>query len=271
MDDMRIEQHGASGIVARAKAIITRPASEWPIIATETTPPMKVLVGYAIPLALIGPVATLIGQSLFGMPALLGTVSLGLGTLLTLAVTSFVMALVSLFVVAFAANFLSPKFDGRNDFPAAFRLVAYAMTASWVAGIFGLVPALAILSLLGLYSLYLFYKGATPMMGVPAEKAGFYTVVTVVVAIVVNIIASVIIGAITAPALMASGAFGGVAAGGDQVNVDLGDLGTMQIDGENQTIDMGEMGNVKVDGDTATITVDGQTITIDTNTGQPVE
>jgi hypothetical protein len=270
MDDMRIHQPGASGIVARAKAIITKPATEWPIIATETTPPMKVLVGYAIPLALIGPVATLIGQSVFGMPALFGTVTLGLGTLLTLAVTSFVMALVSLFVVAFAANFLSPKFDGRNDFPAAFRLVAYAMTASWVAGIFGLVPALAILSLLGLYSLYLFYKGATPMMGVPAEKAGFYTVITVVVAIVINIIASVIVGAITAPALMASGAFGG-AAGGDQVNVDLGDLGTMQIDGENQTIDMGAMGNVKVDGNTATVTVDGQTITINTQTGQPVE
>lgn len=207
MSDFQIEKPDTAGIAARAKGILTRPAAEWPMVAAETTPPAKVLMGYAIPLALIGPIATIIGQSVFGMPTLLGTVRLGIGAIVATAVLGFVMSLVSLFVVSFVANALSTRFGGRNDFPAAFRLVAYSMTAAWLAGIFGIVPALAIVgTLLSLYSFYLFYKGATPVLGVPTDKAGFYTVVTVVAAIIVQFILSILLGLLAAPFVMGSAA-----------------------------------------------------------------
>ncbi len=49
------------------------------------------------------------------------------------------------------------------------------MTASYLSGIFGLVPALAISGIVGPYSLYLFYVGATPVLAVSEDKAiGFY-------------------------------------------------------------------------------------------------
>lgn len=206
MDDKMTTQPAHAGLVERAKAIVLQPKAEWPRIADETTEPMKVLTGYAMPLAAIGPLASLIGGQLFGYNMVFTTVRPSLGTAIGSALTSFVLSLVSLFVVAFVANFLSPRFGGRDSFPAAFRLVAYSMTAAWVAGIFGLVPALAILALVGLYSIYLFYLGASPVMGVPQDKAGGFTAVTILVAILVNIVVATIAASLTGAGTMMMGA-----------------------------------------------------------------
>ena len=56
----------STGLADRAKAIVMQPKAEWPRIAAETTEPTQVLTGYVLPLALIGPVATLIGSQVFG-------------------------------------------------------------------------------------------------------------------------------------------------------------------------------------------------------------
>jgi hypothetical protein len=242
MEDRPSLQAGpAAGIVERAKAILLQPKAEWPRIAGETSSPTSILTGYALPLIAIGPIATLIGSQLFPTSFLGVTYSLGFGFALSTAIASFVFSIIGLFVVAFVANFLSPKFGGKDDWPAAFRLVAYSMTAAWVVGIVGLIPALGILGLLALYSLYLFYLGATPVMGVPQDKSLGYTAITVVAAIVVQIVVGTIAAAMT-------GAFG-FAAGPN-------------IAQETATVDMGELGKVEINGDTATLTVDGQEVEV---------
>jgi len=259
-DDLPIES-GSSGLVARAKAILMQPRAEWPRIAGETTEPMKMLTSYVIPLALIGPIAALIGMQLFGINVLFTTVRPALGFAITTAVTTFVLSLVGVFVLAFIANWLSPKFGGRDNFPAAFRWVAYAMTASWIGGIFGLVPMLSIIGLLfSLYTLYLLYLGSGPMMQVPEDKTLSYTVVTILAAIVLYFVVAMVTAAITGTATMASGAMAGADIA--ETTVDLGELGSMTVDGENQVVDMGELGKVEINGDTATLTVDGQVIEV---------
>ncbi len=240
MEDRPSLQSAGTGIAERAKSILLQPKTEWPRVAGETTPPTQVLLGYALPLIAIGPIATLIGGQLFPTSFLGVTYQIGFGAALSIAVTSFVLAILSLFVVTFVANFLSPKFGGRDDWPAAFRLVAYSMTAAWVVGIVGLIPALGILGLLALYSLYLFYLGATPVLGVPQDKSLGYTVLTVIAAIVVNIVVGVLAGAITGAFYTPSAASG----------VDTA------------TIDMGELGKVEIDGNTATLTVDGEEVEV---------
>jgi len=244
MEDRPSLQSAGTGIAARAKAIVMQPKAEWPKIAAETTEPSKVLTGYAIPLIAIGPIATLIGSQLFTTSYLGVTIKTSFTFALTTAVTSFVLSIVGLFVVSFVANFLSPKFGGRDDFPAAFRLVAYSMTAAWLVGIVNLIPALGILGLLALYSLYLLYLGATPVMGVPQDKSTVYVVITVVVAIIVNIV----VAAISAAIIASMGIASGVAAS------------TMAA--ETATVDMGEYGKVEINGDTATVTVDGQEVEV---------
>jgi hypothetical protein len=193
-----------SSIVNRAKAIIMSPATEWPKVAAETSSTKDILLKYALPLILIAPVCTFVGSQLFGYGVLGISFKPTIAASLTLAIVSLVSALVSLFVISYVANFLSPKFGGKDNFNDAFKLVAYAMTASWLAGVFGLVPVLGILGLLGLYSLYLFYVGATPVMGVPEDKAVGFTVVTVVIAIVVMLVFNLITGSIAGGAIASS-------------------------------------------------------------------
>jgi len=171
------------GLVARAKAIILKPRETWPVIAREATPSGDIFTRYALPLAAIGPVAVFLGGQLFGYsvgftfrPSIMSALAMAIGT--------YVMSLVGLFIVSFVADWLAPKFGGESSSRNAFKLVVYSMTASWIAGIFGLVPSLLFLGLVGLYSFYLFYLGAGPLMKVPQDKAAGYTAVTVVAVIV---------------------------------------------------------------------------------------
>jgi hypothetical protein len=239
------QNENATALIARAKGILLTPSTEWAKIATETDQPKSVFMTYALPLALIGPLANLIGWQLFGFGGMGISINIGLVSGLTIAVISFVLSLVSLWVIAFAANFISPKFGGRDDFPAAFRLVTYSWTAAWLAGIFGLLPALSVLGILGLYSLYLLFKGATPVMGVPQDKAVGYTVVTVVAAIVAMFVVNVVVGLFTAPLLMA-----GMTGAGDAMSIDMGANGSIQTGAD------GTMTITGPDGEEMTITVD---------------
>ncbi len=189
-------------IIERAKAIILKPKEEWPVIERETTSSGDIFTRYAIPLAAIGPVAQFLGGQLFGYgafgisfrPSFFG----GLST----AIVSYVLTLVGLFVLAFIADKLATNFGGESNSSKAFKLVVYSMTASWLASIFGLIPSLALLSIVGLYSFYLFYVGVGPLMKVPAEKALTYTIVTVICAFLVYLCIGALTGTI-------AGLFGG--------------------------------------------------------------
>jgi hypothetical protein len=93
---------------------------------------------------------------------------------------------------------LAPTFQSRSSAIQALKLVAYAWTATWIAGVVSIVPALAALGILaGLYSIYLFYLGVTPMMKTPSEKVVPYMVVSALVIIVVMAVMGAITTAVT--------------------------------------------------------------------------
>lgn len=210
LDGNRLGSGGGSGLVDRAKAIILSPREEWPKVAAEGKIAQEVFVGYAVPLAAIGPVASLIGGQVFGYGAFGISYRPGLVSAISTAVISYVLTLVGIFVLALIADFLAPKFGGTSNRTNAIKLVVYGTTASWLAGVFGLIPSLAFFSLLGLYSLYLYYTGATPMMKVPLDKAPGYTAVTIVCAIVLTLIVAPITAAVTG--LFGAGVLSSVAA-----------------------------------------------------------
>jgi len=181
----------------RAKAIILTPKDEWPVIASENASQADIFKRYVLPLAAIGPVAAFIGGQVFGhgalgfswRPSLLG----GLST----ALVGFALSLIGLFVLSLIADFLAPKFGGTADRRNAFKLVAYGATASWLAGVFQLIPMLGVFGLLGLYSIYLFYTGAGPLMKVPTDKAPAYVAVTILCAIVLWLVIAPVTAVLT--------------------------------------------------------------------------
>jgi hypothetical protein len=248
MDDTIQPVGPSKGLVERAKAMILSPKTEWPVVAAESDSVQNVFLKYVVPLAAIGPIASLIGGQVFGYGGFGFSFRLPLSTAIATSITQYVLTLVGIFVVAWVANFLSPKFGGKDSFAAAFKWVAYAYTASWVVGVIGLVPALGILGLLGLYSLYVLYLGATPMMAVPQDKSVGYTVVTVVATIVAYFVVGLLAASLTGMFTPGINAATIASANADQVNVSVPGYGEVKVTDANgtQTVTIPGYGEMKV-------------------------
>jgi hypothetical protein len=146
-------------------------------------------------LAAIGPVASIIGLSIFGVSVpFTGTYRLPLGSVIGHAVVSYVLALAGVYVLGLVINALAPNFLGAKDEMQALKVAAYSSTAAWLAGIFMLVPALGFFQILGLYSLYLLYLGLPRLMKAPQEKAAVYTLVVIIAALVIMTLIGAISG-----------------------------------------------------------------------------
>jgi hypothetical protein len=175
-----------AGLVQRAKDILLKPVQTWPMIAVEPATPGELITKYAVPLAAIGPVAMFLREQLFGYGAFGFSYKPGLMTSLSSMVVSYVLGLVGVIALALIADWLAPKFDGTSDRTSAFKLVVFSFVAAWLARAFVLIPGLWFLAAAGLYSLYLLYLGATPLMKVPQDKSVAYTAVTIVCAAVLG-------------------------------------------------------------------------------------
>ena len=173
----------------RATNILTKPAAEWPVIAAETTAPMDLISSYAAPLSAISAICGFIGLSIIGvsMP-LMGTFRAGIGSGLASAVVRFVLGLVGIYVSAIIIEKLAPTFQSRGDTTQAMKLVVFASTPVWVAGVLQIIPALGVLVILAaLYAVYLFYLGLPPVMHTPGDKVIPYMVVAAIVIFVINL------------------------------------------------------------------------------------
>jgi hypothetical protein len=187
-------------IVERAKNIILKPTYEWNVIASEPATIGGLFTGYAIPLALIPLVSTIMFTGLLGISAadMMGFGSgmpLDLTAIAGMAILSFIVSLVSLFVMGTVVKFVSPSFDGTSDKVQAMKLMTYASTPTWVVALVSWIPFLgAVLGFAAIvYVVYLIYCGLNPVMGVPKEKIAGFTVVIVLIYVVVALIMSGIV------------------------------------------------------------------------------
>ena len=187
-------------LVERVRRILLTPREEWQVIDTEPPTPSSLYTGYIMPLAAIGPIAQVIGYSVFGVSFLGTTYRTPLGTAITGAIVSYALMLVGVFVLALVIDWLAPTFGGTRNQIQALKVSAYASTASWLAGVFAILPGLRVLGILGLYSLYLLYLGLPVLMKTPAERAMGYTVLVVIAAVVLFMLVGLVAGALVAPA-----------------------------------------------------------------------
>jgi hypothetical protein len=182
-------------LVNRVKRILLSPRTEWEVIDAEPTTPAQLYTGYIMPLAAIGPIAQLIGYSVFGISVpFMDTYRVPIGSAITSALVSYILALAGTYVLALIIDGLAPTFSGQRSQIQALKVAAYSSTASWVAGIFALIPGLRLLVILGLYSLYLLYLGLPIVMKSPRDKAVTYTVVVILAAIVLFMLTGVVAG-----------------------------------------------------------------------------
>ncbi len=207
-------------IIERVKAILITPKTEWPLAATEPATTSALYAGYIAIVAALPIVAGFLKGSLIGTSAFGMTVRTPIGMGIVGMLLHYGLTLVLVYVMALIINALAPTFGGQKDMVQALKTVAYAWTASWVAGIAVIVPWLGWLIAIagGIYSIYLLYLGLPYTMKCPAEKAGGYTAVSVIIAIVLSWIIGMIVIGVIGTAAMTGAAMGGMHIGGSNGN-----------------------------------------------------
>lgn len=182
-------------LISHVKGLILAPQKEWELIETEQTSVVDLYRGYIAILAAIPPFASFLGSWLFGAHGLHPTFTAGLFR----AVVQYALSLPALFLVAFVISMAAPYFDGKSDDRRALALAAYSYTPAWLAAIFGLVPGLRFLDVLGFYGIYVFSLGLTRMMRIPKDNLDVFTLVALFITVATGALHAWIVSAI-APA-----------------------------------------------------------------------
>lgn len=176
--------------------ILSKPKEEWPIIASESTDVAALYKEYIMPLAAIPAICGFVGMTVVGVSVpFLGQIRTPIASAITGLVVGYVLSLLGVFLAGFIVDKLAPSFQSSGGIVQALKMVAFASTASWVAGVLQLVPLLGALALLAaLYGVYLFYLGLPSVMKTPPDKVIPYMVVSAIVIIVISIVTASISG-----------------------------------------------------------------------------
>jgi hypothetical protein len=186
-------------LIARVKAILLTPKTEWPVVATEPTTVADLYKGYIVWLAAIPAIFSFLQMSVIGVSVpFAGAVRIGMGAGLTSMVLGYVLSLVLVYVMALIVEALAPTFGGQKDRIQALKVVAFSYTASWVASIGQILPWFALLITIAgvVYGIYLLYLGLPHTMKCPPDKAAGYTAASIVIAIVLNLLIVVLVGGV---------------------------------------------------------------------------
>jgi hypothetical protein len=230
----------SQGLVARVTGILMRPKTEWELIAGETATPQGLMLGYAALLAALPALATVI----HGLTPLCFFLCVTRSPLVVIsgALASYLLGLVGVFVLGLIINALAPSFGAEKNQVQAMKVAVYSWTAAWIAGVFVIIPILGpLLSLAGLYSLYLLYLGIERLMKPPADRSIIYTLVVVVIAIVFYAVVAAVVGTVMAVGALTSGLAGtgativsppGQVSGTVHFNGGSVDLGKLQAAGQ---------------------------------------
>jgi hypothetical protein len=176
-------------LIERAQAMVLRPKETWPVIEAEPASVGSIYRDWLVYMAAIPAVCAFIGMSFVGIGVFGMGFHLSIAAGLANMITSYLVSLILVYIVALAVDALAPTFGGTKNPIAALKVVAYGSTAAYLGGIFALVPALGILGLVAaIYSIYLVYLGLPVLMKCPQDKAGPYTGVLVVCIVVAGLV-----------------------------------------------------------------------------------
>ena len=186
-----------NAIIKRVIAIITKPNDEWEVIKNETMTVSDMYVKYAVIVAAIPAIAGFIGWALIGRSYGFGTFRMPVANALVWAILTYALYLVSVYIMAFIIDALAPSFGSQKDMNRSLKVAVFSATAGWVGGIFGLIPALAIIGMLcAIYGLYLLYTGLKRLKEPPQDKLMGYFIVTLVVSIIIFFLIGFIVASV---------------------------------------------------------------------------
>ena len=199
-------------MIDRIKAICLKPNAEWPVIEAETTSTRDLMLGYVAPLAAITPIAGFVGGVFIGRTIpFIGTYHVPLTTGLTLAVVTYVLSLVGVYVLSLIISALAPELRRPEEQRAGAegrRLCLHAGLGGGRPHRLHLAGILAIIA--SFYGLYVLYLGLPVLMKNPKEKSFGYTIVIVICAIVLWVVIGAVGAAVGGAGMLARGGLAGL-------------------------------------------------------------
>jgi hypothetical protein len=196
----------ATSLQDRVMKILTSPKTEWPVIEAESTDVATLYKSYIMILAAIPAVCSFIGVTVFGVTIpFVGTIRSPVATAFAQMILSYALNLATVYIAALVIDKLAPTFESKPSLIQALKLVAYASTAGWIAGVLNIIPALGLLGLLAaIYGIYLFYLGLPVLMKTPEAKVIPYMVISAIVIIVLWFVAAMITGTLAGAGAVAT-------------------------------------------------------------------
>jgi hypothetical protein len=168
----------SSNLITRAINILTKPTTEWRVIDGEATSVGRLIGGYAAILAVIAPIAMLLGLliSPYG-----SYIFHAVGALIKILLIIYVISLATPVALGFIIDALTPNLGGTKNSVQAMKLAVYSGTAFWLAAIILILPDLWWLWLvLGVgYGGYLLWVGLPILLRVAPDKAPVFTAAAV--------------------------------------------------------------------------------------------
>ena len=175
----------------RIVGLVFRPAAEWDLIAAEKTSAGALLRCYILPLALLAPLATVIGMEIFNRSwdPVHGYLVPGERILATGA-ASYLGIIASIFTLAAIFAVIAPMFSAERDYLAALKVSAYGAIPLMIAGATLVLPVMAIVGMVALlHTLFLFWLGVRRVLNVPAGEGAEFVGISMVLFSLVSTLA----------------------------------------------------------------------------------
>ena len=164
-----------SDIINNSKQLLINPKSFWLSKKENLDSPMKLLLGYLLPILLIVAAAVFLGE-------FFRSSHFYVGTALLKSLRAIVLFLLQYIIAVFFTNELIKTFGGEKNIDISRNLVVYSLTPLLLVSIVtGLFPFLYVIDILGLYSFYIFWVGGKELLVFPDQKRDSYLLITIVV------------------------------------------------------------------------------------------
>jgi len=190
---MTNETFSISTLIERCKTVVTDPSGCWAVVAADPRDAKSLFKVFAVPMAVLGALAALIGSFVSGFASVSG-----LGFVLVQFVSAVMMACASGFIMAFVATKVASLVGGSVTHDRAYSWLLHASMVGFVGGLTSIIPFIGMVVgfLASLGTLYWGWKGIGPMLDVPAEKRLVFFVGTIVLSFLALFVFSLLLGSV---------------------------------------------------------------------------
>ena len=178
--------------------LVFRPTAEWDVIAKEKTSVDALLRCYILPLALLAPIATVIGMKTFDRDwdPVQGYL-VPPEQILRAGTATYFAIIGSIFTLAAIFTLIAPMFGGARDYLAALKVATYGAIPVMVAGATLIVPVMVIVAIIGVcHTLFLLWIGVQRVLNVPRGSQAEFVGISVVLLTFLSVLAGAAASAI---------------------------------------------------------------------------